>query len=238
MARRARSIASDPPIGNSDGENPDGGNRGVNSGVPDTDAATGGDSGTVINPASVGGSDNDSEPRQRKQRSDRGKPRGARSEKADKIDLGDFAQILSEIHSGIAMMANIPELALDEASGEHTKLARAIERVKRHYDLPNVSPIAVDWFMLAKTAGLIYGSRIIAYNLRQRAENARPINQPAQVQTSAPAAPAAPKAPNAPPVQPAQPVRFTPPPGAVRAAPIPGFENVDIVVPQNPNTRQ
>lgn len=236
MARRARSVAPDIALGNSDGKEPDGGDRSVDSGVPDTNAAPGGDSGSTIDPASFGGSNNDSEPRSRKQRSDRGRPRGPRSEKADKIDLGDFAQILSEIHSGIAMMVNVPELSLDENSQEHIKLARAIERVKRHYDLPNISPVAVDWFMLAKTAGLIYGSRIIAYNLRRRAENARPINQPAQVQTSTPARPdAPPRAPNAPPTQAAQPARFTPPPGAVRAAPIPGFENIDIVVPMKPN---
>lgn len=243
MAKRARPNPSSVDDGNSDVQDAIGGSGGVDSGSVDASAAASGDSGSTVDPASFGGSNNDSGTGGRKPRSDRGRARGPRADKAqDKIDLGDFAQILSEIHSGVAMMVNVPELALDEANGEHVKLSRAIQRVMRHYDLPSVSPIALDYFMLIKTAGLVYGSRIIAYNLRQRAERARPINQPAQVQTGQPAAPqapqqAAPKAANAPPVQPTRPVQFTPPPGAVRAATIPGFENIDIVVPMNPNHR-
>lgn len=235
MARRARSDTPKSDDGNSDGESPDGGNRSVDSGLPDTpttDPSGPGDS--VIDPASIAGNSGDSEPRKRKQRSDRGQPRGSRSEKETKIDLGDFAQILSEIHSGIALFAGIPEIALDESADEHVKLARAIERVKRHYDLPSVSPIALDWFMLLKTFGLVYGSRIIAYNMRMRAENARPINPTPSVTAHAPNSPqqARPTAP--PPQQPTPrppanaPIGIVPAPGVIRAAAIPGFENVTL----------
>jgi hypothetical protein len=138
---------------------------------------------------------------------------------------------LSEIHSGIALMVNVPELALDEAQEEHIKLARAIERVKRHYDLPSISPVALDWFLLLKAAFMIYGSRLIAYNLRRRAEAAKVVSPPAVVKPAQPAPTAPPPKAPTPAPPPDAPVGMRPPPTHIRSAPIPGFENVTIDVP-------
>lgn len=240
MGRRTRSDPSSVDVGNSDNQDADGRNHSIDGGSDIETAAGGGSDGSssVVDPGSVGGN-SDSKPG-RKPRSDRGKPRGSRADKAeDKINLGDFAQIISEIHSGIALLANIPELALDESKDEHIKLARAIERVKRHYDLPSVSPIALDWFLLLKAVFMIYGARLIAYNLRTRAENARPINNPPAVMRQAPINPTAP-----PPAQPTPkpppnaPINIQPAPGVIRAATIPGFEGVTIDVPVGGSTKQ
>jgi hypothetical protein len=238
MAKRARPTPPDFTLGDSEPENGDGGNNGTDGGSGgETSADSASDSGSVINPGTIAGNSGDSGTRQRKQRSDRGKSRGPRSEKGS-IDLGDFAQILSEIHSGIALATSIPEIALDESAEEHIKLARAIERVKRHYDLPTVTPVALDWFLLGKAILLIYGSRIIAYNMRMRANNAKPVNNPPAMVNAKPNQPqpsAPPPPPNAPPKQSAGPIAqpFAPPPSHIRAAPIPGFEGITLDIPAN-----
>jgi hypothetical protein len=236
MARRTRSNTPIAPVGDSVAENQDGSERSNDGGGVDAASGPGSD-GTVIEPGAIaGGSDNGDQSRQRKHRSDRGAKRGPRGEKADKIDLGDFAQILSEVHSGVALMTNIPELALDETSEEHIKLARAMQRVIRHYDLPSVDAKTLDHFLLAKTLCVIYGTRLIAYNMRRRAERARAVNPPPalgakQSPTATQASPPPPMPVN--PASPTVPTKapFAPPPTHIRSAPIPGFEHITVDVP-------
>jgi hypothetical protein len=100
----------------------------------------------------------------------------------------------------LAFATGIPEFALDESKGEHEKLARAAERVARHYNIPALDPVTRDWIMLAKTAGIIYGSRTLAYLNRTSAQRAAPaaraVPQPRQPET--PAAPVAPPKANQP----------------------------------------
>lgn len=150
------------------------GNESHNAGnAPDGDNGdTGGsDPGSVIEPGKLtsGSSDNTGQ-RSRKRRSDAGQSRGPRAQKADATDLGSIAEIISEVHSMLALMLQTPELALDESKGEHEKLARALNRVAAHYNIPILDPKTRDWIMLAKTAGVIYGSRVMAVYLRMQAE--------------------------------------------------------------------
>jgi len=75
----------------------------------------------------------------------------------------------------LAFATGISEFALNEEKGEHEKLARAAERVARHYNIPVPDPVTRDWIMLAKTAGIIYGGRALAYyNRTQSAPRAVP----------------------------------------------------------------
>jgi hypothetical protein len=90
----------------------------------------------------------------------------------------------------LAYLTSIPEFALDEEKQEHEKIARAIARVARHYDIPVLEAKTRDWLMLCKTLGIIYGSRIIAYNLRTRGDAAKTVKPAATISTrSQPATP-------------------------------------------------
>lgn len=94
--------------------------------------------------------------RQRKPRADAGKPRGAR--KSAPLDLTDLRDILVLAHSAIAMAFSAPKIMIDD--GEAEKLGSAIQRVLRHYDLPDVASETKDWLSLLIVAGSIYGPRI------------------------------------------------------------------------------
>jgi hypothetical protein len=183
MAKRARHDTSDaewrsgePEIGNSIGDG------------KANDAAivadSGGD-GAIVEPSTVAGGTGDSDP-VRKRRADAGRKRGPRGEKTDKIDLGEFAEILSEVHSFLAFISSVPEFALDETVDEHNKMARAFSRVARHYDIPVLDPIVRDWIMLFKTLALIYGAHFMAYNERQRGNRAKNVTPLAPAGRSAP----------------------------------------------------
>lgn len=144
------------------------------------------------------------------------------------------------MHSGIAFLTGIPEIALDEKSDEHTKLARAVERVARHYDIPALDPITHDWLMLFKTLALIYGSRVLAYNMRVAGDRATPVKPaPSAVNQPSGAAPAPPK-PQAPAPQQSTPngarVPVTIQGDTIRAAPIPGLPDVVLDIPVNQPT--
>lgn len=64
-------------------------------------------------------------------------------------------------HAGLAIAFNAPKLSLDEMEGE--KLAGAVQKVLRHYDLPDVASETKDWIGLIIVAGSIYGPRMAAH---------------------------------------------------------------------------
>ena len=59
------------------------------------------------------------------------------------------------------MAFSAPKLAIDEMEGE--KLAGAVQKVLRHYDLPDVASETKDWIGLIIVAGSIYGPRMAAH---------------------------------------------------------------------------
>lgn len=61
-------------------------------------------------------------------------------------------------------------LAID--TDEAGKLAQAMQRVARHYDVPGLSQQTIDWIGLIQTVGAIYGSRIMAARMERAAERA------------------------------------------------------------------
>lgn len=165
---------------------------GVNAGNVDGDSSpvdgnaapdNSGDGNDIVRPERLGNDDgNSGEPVGRKRRADAGRKRGPRS-KTDAADLGSLAEIISETHSMLAYMTGIQEMALDETKEEHVKLARAVNRVAAHYDLPAIDPKTRDWLLLAKTAGIIYGSRFMAYQARRGSAKSAAPAKPASAQT-------------------------------------------------------
>lgn len=65
------------------------------------------------------------------------------------------------VHAGLAVAFNAPKLELDATEGE--KLAGAVEKVLRHYNLPDVASETKDWLGLIICCGAIYGPRMAAY---------------------------------------------------------------------------
>lgn len=60
-------------------------------------------------------------------------------------------------HAGVAVALNAPRWSLDDGEGE--KLALAIQKVARHYNIPDVASETKDWIGLIITVGAIYGTR-------------------------------------------------------------------------------
>ena len=56
------------------------------------------------------------------------------------------------------MAFSAPKLMIDDGEGE--KLASAVQKVLRHYDLPDVASETKDWIGLIIVAGSIYGPRM------------------------------------------------------------------------------
>lgn len=212
MAKRARSDAQPTERRDSGSENGDGGNPRQADG--DAKPADSGDTGFVVEPGSIvaetdAGSDSSTD---RKRRSDAGRKRGPRAKAPDQVDLGSVAETISEIHSFLAFLTGVREFALDEAKEEHIKIARGLERVARHYDIPAIREPYLSWFLLFKTLGFVYGAHYHAYSERMRSEHARDVTPRAAV----PAAPNAPQAKSAPQARTAKVV-------------VPGFEHVGAV---------
>lgn len=80
-------------------------------------------------------------------------------------------------HAGIAIAFNSPKLSLDDLEGE--KLAGAVQKVLRHYDLPDVASETKDWIGLIIVAGSIYGPRMAAYWAEKNTPAPAPTSQEA-----------------------------------------------------------
>lgn len=68
------------------------------------------------------------------------------------------------------MVTGVQRLMLDRP--ECDALAKACAEVASHYDLPAVAPETLAWINLIQTAGVIYGSRIIAARMEAQAHRA------------------------------------------------------------------
>lgn len=71
-------------------------------------------------------------------------------------------------HVGLSVAFGTERLQLDDSEGE--KLAAAVEKVARHYDIPDVASETKDWIGLIICAGTIYGSRFAAWKMEKMAE--------------------------------------------------------------------
>lgn len=65
-----------------------------------------------------------------------------------------------------AQILKIPEIQLSEA--EAKKLDAAIIDVMRFYTDVEISPVVQAWLNLAMVAGVLYGPRVMAYNIRTK----------------------------------------------------------------------
>lgn len=75
------------------------------------------------------------------------------------------------------MAFNSPGIIIDDIEGE--KLAGAVQKVLRHYDLPDVASETKDWIGLIIVAGSIYGPRMAAHWADTRAAAPPPNAQEA-----------------------------------------------------------
>lgn len=83
-----------------------------------------------------------------------------------------------------AQILKIPEIQLSEA--EAKKLDAAIIDVMRFYTDVEISPVVQAWLNLAMVAGVLYGPRIMAYNIR--AKNRPTIQAPSAATPTRPPA--------------------------------------------------
>jgi len=99
----------------------------------------------------------------------RGRPAGAGNRaKTAAVDVNGVESILFSIHLALASLTSTPELTLDPA--ESKALAQAAANVARHYDMPGMSQVMVDWGNLIVVAATCYGSRLMAVRLRHAKE--------------------------------------------------------------------
>lgn len=167
MGRRRRSPPSEPgspPLG---ADSPNGQHA---TGADGNENRPGnGDDGSIVNLAdTIGDDDNDddgsggSEPT-RKPRSDRGRPRG-QARKKESVDIsGLIAENLFACHAFLAGLSGKDILRIEEKEAE--QVGGAIQNVARHYDIPGVDQKTVDWIRLARTLGMVYGTRLFAMRM-------------------------------------------------------------------------
>lgn len=63
-------------------------------------------------------------------------------------------------HVGLAMAFRAPDLEIAETEAE--RLSGALQKVMRHYDIPDIASETKDWIGLIICCGSIYGPRISA----------------------------------------------------------------------------
>lgn len=89
------------------------------------------------------------------------------------MDLSGLDGLLIGFHSLLA--TQVPELALDKA--EAVSLRETAEKVARHYNIKTTQK-TIDWAAFIGAVGWVYGTRIIAINMRlktQKPNNVVPI---------------------------------------------------------------
>ena len=94
---------------------------------------------------------------------------------------------------------------------EADQLGQSIQNVARHYDIPGVDQKTVDWIRLARTLGMVYGTRLFAARMsapKQKPNEGGATSKPTLVADNP------------------QPQQQTAPPGKVRASPGPGLPDV------------
>lgn len=158
-------------------------------------SVSGGDTatGSVVNLASVAGGtgsdDSDSGPVDGAPRARRKYTRRKPAEGKTELDLtGLLSENLFSFHAFLAGMSGKDIFAITE--DEANKLGEAGQNVARHYDIPGVSQVTVDWIRLARTVGMIYGARIFAARIERAATPGEKTNgATVPVKSSQPTAP-------------------------------------------------
>lgn len=108
------------------------------------------------------------------------------------MDLTEFiAENLYSAHAFLAGLSGKDILKLEKEEAD--ELGKSVQNVARHYDIPGVDQKTVDWIRLARTLGMIYGTRIFA--MRAMREKHPQGNKPVVVKTDGPAQPERPPAP-------------------------------------------
>lgn len=125
----------------------------------------------------------------------RGRPKGSRNKpgpgpaeakQESSLNVNGIEKILYSLHAMGASLFSIPELEITE--DEARRISKAIAGVSDQYKVM-IDPRRAAQIDLVRELGTIYGSRAIAFYLRKKAEQAKPINAAPQ---RAPAPPPAP----------------------------------------------
>lgn len=95
-----------------------------------------------------------------------GRPKGSGKTKTT-LDLNGVEAILLSIHSMAATMLKTPELVLDKEEAKN--LSKAANDVAEHYSVA-INPKTLAWLNFGMAVSMIYGTRIIAINARQKRE--------------------------------------------------------------------
>ena len=136
----------------------------------------------------------------------------------ESVDLTEFiAENLFSAHAFLAGLSGKDILRIEQSEAD--ELGKAVQNVARHYDIPGVDQKTVDWIRLARTLGMVYGTRLFAARAMRAPHTPAPKPAPATPPSPAPAGP-----------QPIKDAANPPQPGPrlVRASPGPGLPDVEI----------
>ncbi len=102
------------------------------------------------------------------------KRRKRRSSQAEAPEnIATLSGVLFSIHNMLASFLKVEEFELDE--GESEKLATAIARVQKLYNVKFLSEEAAAWVNLTTVGVSVYGPRVAAYRLRTKKERPQPV---------------------------------------------------------------
>lgn len=86
---------------------------------------------------------------------------GATKAETAELDLTAFiAENLFAAHAFLAGLSGKDIFAIEKTEADD--VGRAIQGVAKHYDIPGVNQKTVDWIRLARTLGMVYGTRLFA----------------------------------------------------------------------------
>lgn len=130
---------------------------------------------------SIGGNPGSGDPPRQRRKRGPNKPKlttgGTVSEEKIRQGLVNLTEVLMTVHTVGAALLKVEELLLDKS--EAAKMADAIENVLKYYPI-GVSDKHLAIANLVLTCGGVYGTRVMAYNIRRSQERANkvvPINQ-------------------------------------------------------------
>src|SRR5271166_686667 len=103
-----------------------------------------------------------------------GSARAPRKRRKTKVNADGLEAILLSVHLTLAGLTKTPELALTEP--EAKQLAVCSANVARHYEIPGLSEVAMDWTYLIVAIVLTYQPRMKAIGRRKKDEAAAAEN--------------------------------------------------------------
>jgi hypothetical protein len=107
-----------------------------------------------------------------------GRPRGSSNSKI-KLDISGIETLLLGLHQSLAMVTNIPELGMNR--DEAAQIAKAYRDAAEYYPILALDPKIAATLNLGTTVAIVYGSKILAYRMRQSMNTA-----PSAVQQTTP----------------------------------------------------